>query len=309
VVILAAGLSPAWQQILLFDAFAPGKVNRALDAHWCGSGKVLNVGLGLAHLGADSRTITALGGPARVAIETEFNDLRVPLRTIPCREATRTCTTILDRSSSSATTELVENARPVAPDELAAFVEACAEETTRARVVVLTGSLPEGVPESLYRDLIGRTPAAAILDARGPELLAALPGRPLVVKPNREELAHTVGRDLGEDADLVAAMRSLNDAGAQWVVVTSGREAVWVTATDATYRLVPPAVREVVNPIGCGDALAAGLAVAIARGERVVDAVRYGMAAAADRLRSLLPGRLDSTRVSAIARGIVVESR
>jgi tagatose 6-phosphate kinase len=308
VVILAAGLSPAWQQILLFDDFAPGEVNRARDAHWCGSGKVLNVGLGLAHLGAESRTITTLGGPGRAAIEAEFAELGVPLRAVPCCAATRTCTTILDRSTRS-TTELVENARPLAPDELAAFIAAYSEEMAQAQVAVLTGSLPHGAPIGLYHDLIGRTSAAAIVDARGPELLAALPGRPLVVKPNREELARTVGRALREDADLLAAMRGLNSAGAQWAVVTAGREAVWVTSTNATYRFVPPAVDAVVNTIGCGDALAAGLAAAVARGETVIDAVRYGMAAAADRLRSLLPGRLDPRRVAEIARGIVVDSR
>ena len=71
-VIVAAGLSPAWQQILLFDAFVPGDVNRARESRWCGSGKVLNVGIGLAHLGAVSCTIAPLGGAARLAIESEF---------------------------------------------------------------------------------------------------------------------------------------------------------------------------------------------------------------------------------------------
>jgi tagatose 6-phosphate kinase len=299
VVILAAGLSPAWQQILSFDSFALGGVNRASEAYWCGSGKVLNVGLGLAHLGADSRTVTTLGGPARAAIEAEFAALRVPLEAVACRQPTRICTTILDRGSGT-TTELVENARPVTGDELAAFVEACHKQSSRAQVMVLTGSMPEGAPEYLYRDLLIGNSAAAILDARGPELLAALACRPLVVKPNREELSRTFRRHLDDIGDLLAAMRALNAAGAQWVVVSDGRQAVWVTSVDTTFRLVPPSVEQAMNPIGCGDALTAGLAVAIARGDGVVDAVRYGMAAAADRLRSILPGRLDPARVAAI---------
>ena len=61
--IVAAGLSPAWQQILLFDRFATGAVNGATEAHWCGSGKVLNVGISLSQLGAECRTIALLGGP------------------------------------------------------------------------------------------------------------------------------------------------------------------------------------------------------------------------------------------------------
>ena len=196
---------------------------------------------------------------------------------------------------------MVENARPLAPEEIAAFVEAFATETADARVVVLTGSLPSGTTDNLYRDLLRQRSAAAVIDARGPELWAALECKPLVVKPNREELGKTVGCELLDDTQLLAAMRKLNASGAQWVVVTSGKQAVWVSSSDRVYRLVPPPVDVVTNPIGCGDALAAGLAAALARDEIVIDAVRYGMAAAADRLRSLLPGRLDPTRIAAIA--------
>lgn len=304
--IVAAGLSPAWQQILVFDRFAAGEVNRAVEAHWCGSGKVLNVGIGLAHLGADCRTIAPLGGAARTAIEAEFASLGAPLRTIACREPTRVCTTILDRATGT-TTELVENARSLLTEELAACVQAFAVEAASAGVVVLTGSLPGGVSSSFYRELLERTPARAVMDVRGPELEAALPCRPLVVKPNREELAKTFGRTLSTEAELLSAMRRLNSDGAQWVVVTAGKDAVLATSAGHAYRLLPPKIENIINPIGCGDALAAGMAVAIERGAEVIDAVRYGMAAAADRLRLLLPGRLDPRLVDDMARGIVAQ--
>ena len=97
VVIVTAGLSPAWQQILLFDTFSLDAVNRARQAQWCGSGKVLNVGIGLAHLAVPNVTISPLGGPARDAIEAEFRRVGASLRTIACHEPTRVCTTILDR--------------------------------------------------------------------------------------------------------------------------------------------------------------------------------------------------------------------
>ncbi|MBI2825350.1 MAG: bifunctional hydroxymethylpyrimidine kinase/phosphomethylpyrimidine kinase [Planctomycetia bacterium] len=304
--IVAAGLSPAWQQILVFDAFAPGAVNRAREVHWCGSGKVLNVGAGLAHLGAESHTIAPLGGPAREVIEREFCAMNVPLRVIACREPTRVCTTVLDRATST-TTELVKDARPLGEDEIASFVDAFARTAATAQVVVFSGSLPSGVPLTFCRDLLARTSAAVILDARGPELLAALDRRPRLVKPNREELGHTLGRDLSGDQELLAAMRELNQRGAEWVVVTGGKKPVWVTSHDATFRIVPPPVERMVNPIGCGDALAAGLAWGIERGLPVIDSVRLGMAAAANRLEQLLPGRLAAARVEQIASRIVAE--
>ena len=61
--ILTAGLSPAWQQMLCVSELAVGQVNRAKEAHWSSSGKVLNVALALHHLGADVSTLAVLGGP------------------------------------------------------------------------------------------------------------------------------------------------------------------------------------------------------------------------------------------------------
>jgi len=305
-VILAAGLTPAWQQIVLLDAFHPGEVNRAREVHWCASGKVLNAGAALHHLGAESLTLSLAGGQHLPAMERELAALGVPRRWIESRAATRVCTTILDAGGGS-TTELVENARPVAAVELAAFRAAFAEEAARAGLLLLTGSLPEGTPPTYYRDLLRDAPnVPAILDVRGPELLAALEAKPFLVKPNREELARTVALPTGIDAELLCAMRALNARGAEWVVVTQGRHAVWATSADAAYRLQPPAV-QVVNPIGCGDCFAAGLAWAVQRGETAFDALRFAAAAAAENAMQLLPARLDPARVRELAGRIAVE--
>ena len=63
------------------------------------------------------------------------------------------------------------------------------------------------------------------------------------------------------------------------------------------YRFHPLPVEKVVNPIGCGDAMAAAIAWATRQGLGVVEAVRLGIAAAAENLRQLLPCRFDPARV------------
>ena len=102
-------------------------------------------------------------------------------------------------------------------------------------------------------------------------------------------------------------MRSLNRRGAQWVVITQGAGPVWVTSASKTYRLHSLPVEEVVNPIGSGDAMAAGIAWAIRAGREMVDAVRLGIAAAAENLRRLDTGRLDPARVQQQAAEVRVE--
>ncbi|MGC3967070.1 MAG: hypothetical protein QM775_06765 [Pirellulales bacterium] len=75
-------------------------------------------------------------------------------------------------------------------------------------VSVFTGSLAAGVAPSFYRELAELTPGKIVADVRGEELLQLLDGpkKPTLVKPNREELAKTVGRYLNSDNELFAAM-------------------------------------------------------------------------------------------------------
>ncbi len=298
--ILSAGLTPAWQQIMLFEQMRWGEVNRAREVASCGSGKVLNAGIAVHSLGGPSLTLAPLGGPPLAEIDREFATLGVPRRWVETRVATRVCTTILDRATGGIT-ELVENGRPLDDGELAAFRAAYAEEAARAEIVVLIGSLPSGAPRSFYRELATCTHCPMVLDFRGEGLLSVLELKPYVVKPNREELGHTFGRSLDDDAELLAAMRRLNGLGAQWVVVTQGSKAVWLSSAERAYGLVPPRVAEVVNSIGCGDSLAAGIACATRRGEAIIDAVRFGMGAAGDNLGKLLPCRLDARHAATLA--------
>lgn len=304
--ILTAGLTPAWQQICVFDGFRYGEVNRAAEVHWCASGKVFNAGIAVHRLGGPSLTLATVGGPVLPEIEHDLDRQGVPHRWVLTQSATRVCTTILDRTTGTMT-ELVENGRPVSDAELDAFATAYAEEVRRAEVAVVIGSLPAGVPESFYRRLLERTSCPAVLDFRGQGLLDVLDLRPYVVKPNREELARTVGHALTTDVELVDAMRALNQRGAQWVVITEGGKALWLSSHERLYRLRPPRPAKLVNPIGCGDALAAGIAWATRAGRPLVDAVCWGVAAAGANLRQMFPCHFDPDLIDEILPQVEVE--
>mgnify|MGYP001130258302 FL=1 len=304
--ILSAGLTPAWQQILVFDSFRYGEVNRAREVVWCASGKVFNAGIGAHHLGSPSLTLAPVGGPNLPQIEAEFAALGVPYRWVKTRAATRICTTILDQATGTIT-ELVENGRSLTSEELEAFRRAYAELAAGAALVVLIGSLPQDTPDTFYRELLQQTTCPTVLDFRGAGLLSVLDLEPYVVKPNRDELAQSLGRPLDDDQALVAAMRTLNGRGAQWVVITQGPAAVWATSAREIYRFRPLAVPDAVNPIASGDAVAATIAWATRSGRPLPDAVRLGIAAAAQNVRQLLPCRLDPQALEAAAASVSVD--
>ena len=304
--VVAAGLSPAWQTIMRFASLEPGEVNRASDVQRCASGKVLNVAVALGALGAISRAVTVMGGAAAGWTAAEFRGLGIGLVAVPTIANTRCCTTLLD-DATGRTTELVENAPPITSEELARFVAAYEGAVAGTAAVVLSGSLPAGTPVTIYRDLLERTSCPAIVDARGPELLAALPCRPLLVKPNREELARTVGRPLEREADLRIAMEELRAQGAEWVLVTDGAKPALVLGPVGWFRIVPPRLERIVNPIGCGDCLAAGFAEAISRGLEPLEALRFGMGCAAFNCGTLLAGRLERPAVETLVSDVRIE--
>jgi tagatose 6-phosphate kinase len=303
-VILTAGLTPAWQQILLFDAFALGEVNRARQAHWGASGKALNAVRALHHLSAPCKTLGLIGGWTGEAIRREVAALGIASRWVEAATPTRVCTTLLEPPRRLAT-ELVPNAAQATAEELDCFQVAYREEAVSAAAVVLIGSLPTGTPSSYYRELVEQTPGKVVLDARGPELLEALSARPFVVKPNRGELGQTLGRDLRADAALFDALREINERGAEWVVVTEGGNPVYARSGQHLYRLEAPRC-EVINPIGCGDSMAAGIAQGLAKGEEPLDALRRGLAVATNKVSQLLPGFVNREQVEALLPQVTV---
>lgn len=315
--ILAAGLSPAWQYVLIFSELHAGEVNRARQSMWFASGKAINVGLALHHLGAEARTLSPVGGTMGELLQKEFASTGAQARWVRTESATRICTTLIDNGKRQ-TTELVENSPAISPAEFGAYEQAFAEEASAADVVVLSGSLPTGASRDYYRQLILRAPsspsmtrtaahARLVLDIRGPELQACLPLRPFLVKPNREELATTVGRSLPNENAVLAAMKELNQAGAEWVLVTNGQDPAFLTSRTAFYRLRPPEGAKVVNPIGCGDSVAAGIAWGLSQNLEAPECVRLGFGAAAANLEQMSSARFQRQRAEDLAAGVTID--
>ena len=298
--ILTVGLSPAWQHVLVFDRLDRGDVNRAHESHSLASGKVLNAARAVARLNAPGCALTISGGALGAALRGALDDEAIEHDGVVTKSASRTCTTVVEKSRGSIT-ELVENMPPISGDELAEFRETFHQQARSASAAVLLGSLPEGTPTTYFRELVEGARFPVIVDLRGPELVETLHTRPTLVKPNRLELERTLETSLSSDTDLLRAMRGVNDRGAEWVLVTQGAGAVFATHAGEVHRFDPP-TGEVVNPIGCGDTLAGGIAVGLTENRSMIEAIRLGIGCAVANLRTLLQGdirRDDALRFAA----------
>jgi tagatose 6-phosphate kinase len=119
-----------------------------------------------------------------------------------------------------------------------------------------------------------------LLDAQGAQLMNAAREKPFLIKVNRSELAAATGRGCESAAQLRDAARLLLVLGVKWVAISQGPKSVALFSKTEQWIVTPPAVAAV-NPIGSGDAMMAGIAVALSRGQAMLEAVRLGVACGA----------------------------
>ncbi|BBX18487.1 phosphofructokinase [Mycolicibacterium duvalii] len=174
------------------------------------------------------------------------------------------------------------------PEEQQRCLDALRRAAVSARFVVASGSLPPGVPPDFYQrvaDLCRETAALLILDTSGAGLRQVTGGVHLL-KPSLRELRECVGRAVETECEQEAAARELIDRGVTGAVVVSlgAQGALLVTPDEAErFPAVPVAT---VSEVGAGDAMVAGITVALARDATWKQAVCYGIAAATAKLQT-----------------------
>ena len=204
---------------------------------------------------------------------------------------TRMCITVIDQSTGAAT-ELVEESKQVDIDAWEALRFRVTELSAGAKVMVASGSLTPGAPQDFYAwcaRQANELKIPAVVDASGEPLQKSLASRPFVVKPNRGELAKTLGVSIESDAALRDAVKRLIDLGPRWAIITEGKAGAIVSDGTKFWRVRSPQVKTV-NAIGSGDALAGGLATAIARNQPMPDACKLAVACGAANAMSLYSG-------------------
>jgi tagatose 6-phosphate kinase len=289
--ILAVSLNPALDITHELPRVDWAGVNRPTGVRSRPGGKGINVARTLHALGADVLAVGLAGGRTGDAVRSELTEAGVPEAFTEIAGETRRTFAVVD--SLRGQTALFNEPGPrVRPAEYAAFRARYAAELAAAAAVVLSGSLPPGLPPDSYAELTRIAADAsvpALLDTDGQPLLRGLAAGPAVVKPNLPELSRAAGRQLsGADsaglAAVAAAATELRRAGAQSVVVSLGAGGLLAVTPDGVWQAAQPA-HAAANPTGAGDAVVAGLAHRLVLGdpwpERLRHAAALGSAAAA----------------------------
>ena len=282
--ILTVTLNSALDRTLAVPNFEVGFRHRASATVTLPGGKGVNVARVVKQLGQPVIATGFVGGRTgeRVLRELEREDILCDF--VRIEGETRTSTAVLDPATGT-TTEINEYGPEVAARELQLLCEKLDYLGKAAQLVVLAGSIPQGLEADIYASLITKLRRAGVkilLDTYGEPLRHGLKAGPDFVFPNQVETETVIGHEIATEDEYVHAALSLRRMGAASAVV-HGRDlvAAQVAGPDGIVTLVarPPRV-EVVSAVGSGDSLLGGYATALLEGRSVVECLRFGIGCA-----------------------------
>lgn len=294
--IITVTLNTAIDHIIEVPSFTLGKTHRSKNAQAFPSGKGINVTRTLNVLG---KKVVALGFVGYSSLDffktLDSNLCRMQLTTVDGE--TRRNISIID-SEKNTLTHIINPGYEVSNSDLRKFKASFQDNVSNGDIVILSGSLPAGVPASFYEELLHichDKDALNILDSSSEPLREGLKGKPFMCKPNLDELEYLAGKELRRSENkIIEAAREIMKSGIQLVVVSCGSKGILAVknGVDTTWKAFID--KDMVNlPAICkgsGDALVAGFAAGYLENRAFPDILRLGVACGAANLLTPCPG-------------------
>jgi 6-phosphofructokinase 2 len=255
------------------------KIRTSNDRFDPGGGGI-NVARVLARLGSDVEAVYLAGGVTGPVLDGLVGRAGLRQRCVRIAGDTRISQAVHERRSGKEYRFV-----PRGPDVSAAECQQClaAIRELDCTWLVLSGSLPGGVPDEFYAEIVeiaNERGIRVVLDTSGAALKATLArGGVYLVKPSLGEMEHLVGHPLQNRSVLVDAAKNIvENGGAEIVAVSMGHEGALLV--QAGHVLALPAIPvEVRSAVGAGDSFVGGMTHGLAMGRPIDEAFRLGIAA------------------------------
>jgi 1-phosphofructokinase/tagatose 6-phosphate kinase len=239
------------------------------------------------------------GGPTGTRIIEQLTEEAILNDFVRIREESRTSTAVVDDTTGEQT-EINEHGPMVSEAEMELFRDKLLYLAKGADVCVFAGSLPRGVPESLYADLVGELKAmgvTTVLDAEGEPMRLAVRRDPAMVSPNELEAEELVGHEFADDDDRVRGLQEIVELGPGEVTMTLPSGCIGLVGDEADRRLyrVTLEARETRSTVGSGDAFPAE------------ECLRFGVACGAESTQHFGAGVVDPREVERLMPEVEVE--
>ncbi|MDD3240976.1 MAG: 1-phosphofructokinase [Lachnospira sp.] len=249
--------NPSLDYIVSVKDFQTGIVNRTSSELIFPGGKGINVSIVLGNLGFDSTALGFMAGFTGNEIIKRLENMDVHHDFIVVEEG---LSRINVKIRSEEESEINGQGPVITQMDIKKLYEKL-DSLNQGDVLVLAGSIPDVMPQSMYMDIMKHLQhknIRIVVDATKSLLMNVIPYHPFLVKPNNHELGEMFGVEITDKKDVVTYAKKLKDMGAENVLISmAGDGAVLVAADGHVYEAEAPKGK-VVNSVGAGDSMVAG---------------------------------------------------
>ncbi len=290
--------NPAIDYILRFDKFEDGATIRASEDEKYPGGKGIMASKILHNLGEKPVNLGFVGGFIGEYIANSIRDLGLDEKFVRIKENSR----INVKLKYDKETEINAKGPKISKEEVEKFFDSL-KEIEKGDVIVISGSLPYSLDSDFYKKVIEKTEADFTIDIADKKLLDYLAYKPLLVKPNEEELGKIFQTEIN-DENLVEYARKLNELGAKNVIVSLGAKGSIFVDENHVYR-AKPIEGKLVNSVGAGDSMVGGFVYGMVNKLEKIDA--YKLAVACGTATAFSPDIADRDMINQILSKVEVE--
>lgn len=269
--------NPSLDYIVTVPDFRLGATNRTAAEQTLPGGKGINVSTVLKNLGIPSTALGFIGGYVGEEIERRLQQMGIHCDFIPVDGCSRINVKLknYDGTEINAAGPAIS---PAAQEELMSRLLTL----TAGDILVLAGSIPASLPDTIYRDIMASLAGRGVLvavDATKDLLLNVLEYHPFVVKPNHHELGEIYGAELNTRESVIPYAKRLQMQGAQNVLVSMAGEGAVLVDAEGQVHSMPAPEGELVNAVGAGDSMVAGFLAGWLESHDYHEAFKMGIAA------------------------------
>ncbi|MQS75281.1 hexose kinase [Lactobacillus halodurans] len=255
-------------------------VNRVKDVSKTAGGKGLNVTRVLKQLNVSVTASGIIGGTIGQYITDQLDENDIDHAFMKISQESRNCIAILHDDGDQ--TEILEAGPILSKDDENAFLEHFEDQVSSFKLVTISGSLSQGLSTGVYSKMVqlaAKHNVPVILDSSNEPLRLALENetKPFMIKPNQDEIAQLIGKDITDLSDLKDKLTTEEIfQGIPWVVVSLGAQGAFVKYQNDFFKINIPKINAV-NPVGSGDSTVAGLAAGLVKDESPEDIMKRAM--------------------------------
>ena len=270
-------LNPSLDYIMHLDNLEISSVNRSRKEEVYPGGKGINVSIVLNNLRIPNKALGFIAGFTGNEIDRIMKQLGTSTDFIMLDQGISRVNVKLEAEKETEINGIGPRITPADLRELYTKLD----EIQDGDFLVLAGSIPNSVPDSIYQDImkeLSHKNINIVVDATKDLLLNVLKYKPFLIKPNHIELAEMFNITIHSDEEIVTYARKLQQMGAQNVLISMGGDgSILITSDGEVVKFTAPK-GTVVNTVGSGDSMVAGFIAGYLKSKDLKEALKLATA-------------------------------